>query len=689
MLACVVMLAAAGSRSGRAQLLGSADPLFSGDVATAEPGSLQTSGYVARSRIARVASSRLGQDTLHLNLFGDVTLDAHVRPTSPNERDTGVWIGQIDGEPLSAVTFVHADGMVQGSIRSARGAFSIEPIGSGPDHVIRQVDLRYAPPELPPLVPPAQTTAVAPPIPPLPDSTPAVFDVLALYTAGARAQAGGSDAAVKARIALGIAEANVAFANSGIPHRLRLVGAELAGYVESGDLAVDLDHLTLNRDGLMDIVHARREAAGADLVNMVVGTAAGGACGVAWVMQTLSVDFAPYAFSVTAYPCISPNYTLVHEIAHNLGSAHAPEDPNAPPVFPYSFGYKDPAQRFRTVMAYDCPSGCPRVLHFSSPEVSYAGQPTGTPERHDNALSITQTGPTVANFRPTRPDDEQLGPPWALGLEAHGQDVTLTWERPMRGEPSGYLVEVGTAEGFANVATVAVNGGLTTSLFQPDVRPGTYFIRVRAVDGAGPGEPSSSVRLVMTTAGRCDLPAGSPHLFTPRVEKGIVSLEWQAPTTGGPAARYVAMVGTRPQSADVGVFDTGSSTAASTPAKPGVYFIRVAAGNGCGLGTPSNEVGVVVGPPVPGPPAGVGATVEVDRRVIVSWRPSSAGGAPTHYVVEAGSAPGLANLAVLYTTGAPTSLAVTAPPGLYYVRVRAVNAYGVSVPSDEVVLLVL
>ena len=93
-----------------------------------------------------------------------------------------------------------------------------------------------------------------------------------------------------------------------------------------------------------------------------------------------------------------------------MGSAHAPEDGGSG-YYPYSYGYKHPSNLFRTVMAYDCRgSGCPRVLHFSNPNVNYAGAPTGTAVQHDNARSINNTANTVANFRQavgggTRADD--------------------------------------------------------------------------------------------------------------------------------------------------------------------------------------------------------------------------------------------------------------------------------------------
>jgi hypothetical protein len=58
------------------------------------------------------------------------------------------------------------------------------------------------------------------------------------------------------------------------------------------------------------------------------------------------------------------------------------------------------------------------------------------------------------------------------------------------------------------------------------------------------------------------------------------------------------------------------------------------------------------------------------------------------FQIEAGIAPGAANLAAITVDGATRSFAVQAPPGTYFVRIRSVNACGVSPPSSEVVVTV-
>ena len=67
----------------------------------------------------------------------------------------------------------------------------------------------------------------------------------------------------------------------------------------------------------------------------------------------------------------------------------------------------------------------------------------------------------------------------------------------------------------------------------------------------------------------------------------------------------------------------------------------------------------------------------------LTW--NAAGGGVTAYRLEAGTAPGLSNVASS-VVGAATSLTATAvPPGTYYLRVRAIALDGESAPSNEVV----
>jgi hypothetical protein len=70
------------------------------------------------------------------------------------------------------------------------------------------------------------------------------------------------------------------------------------------------------------------------------------------------------------------------------------------------------------------------------------------------------------------------------------------------------------------------------------------------------------------------------------------------------------------------------------------------------------------------------------RTVILQWRPPVGGGAIAGYVIEAGSQPGGSDL-LRASVGLVTRLTGLAPPGRYYVRVRAVSPCGSSDPSNE------
>ncbi len=351
-----------------------------------------------QARPARANLAALAGDEFDVEVAPGLIKRARLDRRELHRNGAQTWAGHLVGEPLSTVTVVEMNGLVQGSIRSLGGAYSIEPAAGGAYHVVRQVDADATGIDLEPLAPPP-TAPSGSDIPAASGDDASTFDVVVFYTSSASAVAGG-DAAVQTRIALGVSETNTAFANSGITSQLRLVGAELVTYTESGDLGLDLERFADTADGFMDTVHSRRNALGADLAVLVVGSTAGGACGIGYVMTSLSSTFASNAFTVTAYPCISPNYTFAHELGHNMGSAHAPEDgASQPSLYPYSFGYKHPGNLFRTVMAYNCPSNCTRVLHFSNPGVNYNGATTGSSTQHDNARSINNAATTIANWR--------------------------------------------------------------------------------------------------------------------------------------------------------------------------------------------------------------------------------------------------------------------------------------------------
>lgn len=90
-------------------------------------------------------------------------------------------------------------------------------------------------------------------------------------------------------------------------------------------------------------------------------------------------------------------------------------------------------------------------------------------------------------------------------------------------------------------------------------------------------------------------------------------------------------------------------------------------------------------PPCTTPGTPVVSSSVVGTVVTLQWT-TGAGGTPSSFVIEAGSAPGLANLAVAEVS--QPILQAAAPPGIYYLRVRARNACGISGPSSEMAIRV-
>jgi len=90
----------------------------------------------------------------------------------------------------------------------------------------------------------------------------------------------------------------------------------------------------------------------------------------------------------------------------------------------------------------------------------------------------------------------------------------------------------------------------------------------------------------------------------------------------------------------------------------------------------------------PGAPTGLAATVS-GATVALKWTAPFGGGAPTSYVIQAGSSSGQSNLANADTgSAAPAVTATNVSSGTYFVRVLARNAAGTSPSSNEIVVSV-
>ncbi|OQW31325.1 MAG: hypothetical protein A4E19_20355 [Nitrospira sp. SG-bin1] len=366
------------------------------------------------------ARKELKQDiTLDLFDAGTRTLELEEPEAHPNKAK--VWRGRLQGEQHSDVTLAVRGTKMVGTILSGERLYKIEPAENN-RHRLVEIDDDAMPPDHHPLVIPDDGTPSDPPAPEpnfqqldapaagatdttttAAATTNTVVDLLVVYTSTARSRQGGQ-AAMNALIAMGVDLANQAYGNSRIAMQLRLVRAAEVSYRETGDMSTDLSRLQRTNDGFMDQVHQLRNQYKADLVAMIVDN--GGAyCGIAYVMANgPRASFAGYAFSVTARDCVANN-TLTHELGHNMGDAHDRAS-GGTGVFPYSYGYRDPIGKFRTIMAYACPNvSCPRVKYFSNPKILINGRPAGIDHRidpsrsADNARSMNEVRNVIAAWR--------------------------------------------------------------------------------------------------------------------------------------------------------------------------------------------------------------------------------------------------------------------------------------------------
>jgi predicted phage tail protein len=180
---------------------------------------------------------------------------------------------------------------------------------------------------------------------------------------------------------------------------------------------------------------------------------------------------------------------------------------------------------------------------------------------------------------------------------------------------------------------------------------------------------------------------GPPQNLTASVSGNNVTFTWQAPSTGGVPSSYMLEAALSPGGVPIATLPVTSGPFTVPGVPNGVYYVAVRGVNADGSSERSNEVIISV------PSGGGGCTSApnsptnlsvsaVGNEVTVTWGAPVGGCAATSYVVQAGSAPGLSNVAVV-NVGAATSLSASAPGGTYYIRVLGLNAYGGSTATSE------
>ncbi len=383
-------------------------PVLSADAAKSGKPAAPPKGY-KRARLARLnpqvlagGGSPLRQAApvagdaanLALNLFADKDLPVTITQTDFKGEGVFVAKGFVANNPQSLVLLSVNGDVLAGTVSvPGQPMVKISYAGDG----LHQVG-EIAAEELPP----CGTQEVVPPNAGVGDAIPpvagdgVVVDVMIVYTTDAKNAAGGT-AAMNSQIDLAIAEANACYSNSAVSLTLNLVYRGEIAYTESGSANTDLSRAQSGAGQLSSIL-TLRNTYGADVVTLVTESMATYA-GLGYVMSPVSSGFAPYAFNVVKRDYLTGSYVYAHEVGHNMGCQHDSGNANTSGAFNYSYGWRFDASgdTYRTVMAY---APGVRIPYFSNPSVNYLSVATGT-NTANNALSLSNSVPTVASFRST------------------------------------------------------------------------------------------------------------------------------------------------------------------------------------------------------------------------------------------------------------------------------------------------
>jgi len=162
----------------------------------------------------------------------------------------------------------------------------------------------------------------------------------------------------------------------------------------------------------------------------------------------------------------------------------------------------------------------------------------------------------------------------------------------------------------------------------------------------------------------------------------VVTLRWQAPTSGPAPTSYTLEGGLSPGQVLGGVSTGDTNPIFTFTAPSGAFYIRVHANAGLNRSAASNEIRVFVNTPaLPSAPANLVGLVN-GSSVTLAWKNTFAGGAPTSIVLDVSG-----SLSVSVPLGLiDTFSAAGVPAGTYTLSLRASNASGFSPPSQAITL---
>lgn len=339
-------------------------------------------------------------DTLRLNLGQGLDVVARRLDSKTTNEGHVIWSGVIldswlssapfradkaEFDPANSVLLVRDGDTITGNVHVNAEWYKIRPLKTGA-HAIVLVDPGSMPPDHPAAY--KNLPVIKMPVKPLQVQADTPIRVMVHYTPSAAAASGN----ISSLIDLAVAESNQGYTNSGVLIDLFLATKAQVSYTESGSFSTDLSRYRGTADGYMDSIHTTRNSVAADVGVLLINNAS--SCGLASSIGST----ASTAFATAHWDCATGYYSFAHEIGHLQSARHDPAtDPTTTP-YAYGHGYRN-GNSWRTIMAYDCSAGCPRLNYWSNPNKLYGGVPMGTASTSDNTRVLNNTRGTVSAFR--------------------------------------------------------------------------------------------------------------------------------------------------------------------------------------------------------------------------------------------------------------------------------------------------
>ncbi len=346
-----------------------------------------------------------GGTSFNVELFDGQRVTIDTTRVEQRSADNVTYFGKVRGQARSEAVLTYVGGHLSAEImlepdRGSATQYRIRSQGTA-GHWLQEVNGAAFPPDHPSDVEslPAprldkltQGKSTAADLQAAADSGSTV-DLMVVYSTQTAAAAPG----IASEIQSAVDRANLAYANTGIAFRLRLVHSGPANYSESGSFSTDLSRLSGSADGYMDDVHALRTTKGADMVSLFIEGSS--ACGIGYIGPSTTS-----AFTVVNRGCAGGNLSLAHEIGHNFGARHDVYVDSTTSPYAYGHGFTYAAGGWRTVMAYNdaCAAvgtNCTRLAYISNPANTYGGVAMGSTATANNAKVHNDNAYTVANFR--------------------------------------------------------------------------------------------------------------------------------------------------------------------------------------------------------------------------------------------------------------------------------------------------